>query len=147
MNASQEAEIERRRELFSTENVEKMVHTFYGRVQDDEVLGPIFDRRIDDWPHHLGRMVRFWRSVLRAESMFAMSNRGSPPVLHRNIEELHHSHFDRWLGLFADVADEIYSAEASAEVKATSRRIARALSRHLPDGKAFVEPDTLPETS
>ncbi|NWN23028.1 group III truncated hemoglobin, partial [Escherichia coli] len=44
--------------------VSELVERFYGRVQADPVLGPIFAGRIADWGPHLAQMKRFWRSVL-----------------------------------------------------------------------------------
>ncbi len=41
-----------------------LVDSFYDRIRADEVLGPIFERRIgDDWDPHLARMKAFWGSV------------------------------------------------------------------------------------
>jgi hemoglobin len=120
-----------RDELFPIADIERLVHAFYGRVRQDPELGPIFDRRIDDWPTHLGRMVGFWRAVLRGERTFTPAERGSPPVLHRNIAELELAHFERWLALFREVAETTFDARAAAEVTAAADRIALALSRHL----------------
>src|SRR3546814_11064368 len=44
--------------------LKNVVHNFYGRVRDDTELGPVFDDAISDWPHHLGKMVDFWSSVM-----------------------------------------------------------------------------------
>jgi len=118
--------------LFPVTQIEQMVHTFYGLVREDAVLGPIFSARIKDWPTHLGRMVLFWRAVLRGERNFQMSPRGGPPALHQAIDELSHAHFDRWLGLFFGVVDEVYAPLAAQRVKETARGIAGSLSRHLP---------------
>lgn len=121
-----------RDELFPVPHIEEMVDKFYGRVQQDEELGPIFAKRVEDWPEHLGRMVGFWRAVLRSERTFSPSPQGSPPILHRRIAELRHEHFQRWLGLFGEVVDEVYIPSARAHVKDAAARIAMALSRHLP---------------
>lgn len=121
-------------ELFPVPQIERMVEQFYARIRQDEELGPIFAKRIDDWPTHLGRMVQFWRAVLRSEPTFRPSPRGGPPVLHRQIEELRAEHFQRWLGLFGEVVDEVYVPSARPYVKTAAARIAAALSRHLTQG-------------
>lgn len=113
-------------------HIETMVDTFYAKVREDEVLGPIFERRIEDWPLHLERMVLFWRAVLRSEPTFKISERGAPPILHQRIVELEAMHFDRWLGLFRDVVDQTYPEPHAQRVREAARRIANALSRHLP---------------
>ena len=121
-----------RHELFPIADIERMVHAFYARVREDSVLGPVFARRIDDWPTHLDRMVSFWRAVLRGDRTFTMAERGSPPVLHRNIAELELAHFDRWLTLFREVVESTFDdSRAVREVEAAADRIAVALSRHL----------------
>ncbi len=122
------------RDRFAVEQIERMVHEFYGRVRTEPVLGPIFERRIDDWPHHLDRMVGFWRAVLRSEPTFAMSERGSPPILHRQIDGIEVAHFERWLALFGEVVNGIFGAIDAADVKAAAQRIGGALSRHLGPG-------------
>ncbi len=50
--------------------VDRLVETFYGRIRADDLLGPIFAGRIADWPWHLDRMKRFWRSVLHTSGEF-----------------------------------------------------------------------------
>ncbi len=120
-----------KRDQFPIEQIERMVRQFYARVRDERDLGPIFEERIEHWPDHLDRMVSFWRAVLRSESTFQMSGRGSPPVLHRQIEVLQAGHFDIWLALFGEVADEVWGEDEATEVKAAAKRIAVALSRHL----------------
>ena len=75
--------------MFTPTTVETLVHSFYGQVRTDPMLGPVFEKRIKDWTPHLGRMVAFWRSVLAAEALYKPQLRGTPPELHEQIEELH----------------------------------------------------------
>lgn len=124
--------LQQRREAFSIEQIERMVNQFYGRVRDDEFIGPVFEQRVSDWPYHLDRMVLFWRAVLRSEPTFVMSERGGPPTLHRAIEELQMAHFVRWLELFSTVVEDIFAPEEAAEIELAATRIGHALSRHLP---------------
>ncbi len=134
MHAEKNSRLSSNRDRFAVEQIERMVHEFYGRVRSEPVLGPIFDRRIDDWPHHLDRMVGFWRAVLRSEPTFTMSERGSPPILHRQIDGIEVAHFERWLALFGEVVDDTFAASDAADVKAAAQRIGVALSRHLAPG-------------
>lgn len=123
-------DLEAQRARFPVAAIEELVHTFYGQVRGDAVLGPIFARRIDAWPPHLARMVAFWRSVLRSEPAFTASLRGNPRALHARIEELELAHFDRWLGLFDETAERVWAADPApaAEVRRRARRIARTLA-------------------
>jgi hemoglobin len=124
------------RAVYTLPAIRTMVHTFYGRVRDDSFIGPVFDSRIDDWEHHLGRMVSFWRSILRAEPDFKPSPRGGPPLLHQGIAELEVAHFDRWLEIFDEVTLEVFPEDAAAMVQARARRMAVVLS-----GGRYPHPD------
>lgn len=76
--------------------VSDMVETFYASIRQDDLLGPIFAERIDDWPEHLDRMKRFWRSILFSSGEFT----GNPMLKHMAIPGLEERHFAHWLTLF-----------------------------------------------
>jgi len=107
-----------------------MVVDFYDRVRSDVTLGPIFERRIEDWPAHLDRMVLFWRSVLRAEAAYRPV-KGTPLEVHMRIAELEREHFARWLALFEETTTEIFDDWAAEEVLGRARKIARNFTAHM----------------
>ena len=41
--------------------IDRLVRTFYGKVRQDEVLGPVFAARIGDWEPHLAKGQRLLR--------------------------------------------------------------------------------------
>ena len=123
--------VDQLRDTFSLAVIEDLVDTFYGSVRRDPLIGPIFNARIEDWDIHLGRMNLFWRTVLRAEPGFRSSSRGDPAVLHRLIEELEPSHFERWLKLFREACSRVLPPAAAEHVSMRAGRIAVALSAHL----------------
>ena len=43
--------------------IERLVRSFYVRVREDAILGPIFAAKIEDWEPHLQKMFAFWSSV------------------------------------------------------------------------------------
>lgn len=86
-------------EIISVEDVRTLVHTFYEKVQSDELIGPIFNSRIEGrWPEHLEKMVRFWQTVLLNEHTY----QGSPFAPHADLP-LEKEHFERWLALFMKI--------------------------------------------
>lgn len=119
------------RTQFADSSIERLVRTFYARVQDDAFLAPVFQRRITDWEPHLRRMIAFWTTVLRGEAAYFPGPKGSPPAIHQGIEELTRAHFERWLALFAEVASEVFPPSEAAFVVERSQRMGRALSAHL----------------
>lgn len=104
--------------------VDHIVETFYGKVREDDLLGPIFAERIADWPPHLARMKAFWRSVLHNSGEFS----GNPMLKHLVIPGLDLTHFSRWLELFyATLREAEGHPEATALVGGRARMIADSL--------------------
>ena len=46
------------------EDVSLLVNTFYAKVRNDKVLGPIFNNIINDWDAHLELLTDFWETQL-----------------------------------------------------------------------------------
>jgi hemoglobin len=107
-----------------TAYIDHFVETFYGKIQTDKLLGPIFNERIADWPAHLARMKAFWRSVLHNSGEFA----GNPMLKHLVIPGIELRHFAHWLELFYEtLRDAEPTCEATALVGGRARMIADSL--------------------
>ena len=107
-----------------TAYIDHFVETFYGKIQHDDLLGPIFNERIADWPAHLARMKAFWRSVLHNSGEFA----GNPMLKHLVIPGIELRHFSHWLELFYEtLRDAEPTCEATALVGGRARMIADSL--------------------
>lgn len=101
-----------------------LVHSFYGKVREDEVLGPVFDDAISDWPHHLGKMVDFWSSVMLSTGRY----KGNPMMMHlKHVARIRSEMFDRWLGLWRETAGEVLDETGADGVIAKAERIAESL--------------------
>ena len=104
--------------------IDHLVESFYAKVRQDDLLGPIFARHIVDWPPHLARMKAFWRSVLHNSGEFS----GNPMQKHLAIPALEFEHFERWLHLFYETLREAEShADATELVGSRARMIADSL--------------------
>lgn len=102
--------------------ISTLVHTFYGKVQADTLLGPVFAARITDWEPHLAKMCAFWSSV----TLHTGTYRGRPMPAHAPLP-VSAAHFDRWLALFEATADEVCPPVAATEFKTKARMIAASL--------------------
>ena len=101
-----------------------VVHTFYGKVREDAELGPVFSYAISDWPHHLGKMVDFWSSVMLTTGRY----KGNPVMMHiKHKPRITPALFDRWLELWRETTDELLPAEGAAALQAKAERIAESL--------------------
>jgi hemoglobin len=104
--------------------IDHFVEAFYGKIREDDLLGPIFQARIADWPAHLARMKAFWRSVLHNSGEFA----GNPMLKHIAIPGLEPGHFAHWLELFYQtLRDAEGDPAATALVGGRARMIADSL--------------------
>ena len=100
----------------------QLVHGFYARVRNDALLGPIFADRITDWERHLEKMIAFWSSVALMTGRY----HGAPVPKHAGLP-VTWAHFERWLALFRETADEVCTSEGAAHVVERAERIARSL--------------------
>ena len=100
-------------EIISLDDIKKRVDTFYEKVRKDELIGPIFNERIQDrWPHHLEKMYNFWQTVLLGEHTYFGSS--FPP--HANLP-VSHQHFEKWIELFKQTLDELFTGAIAEDAK------------------------------
>lgn len=102
--------------------IERLVHAFYAKVRRDELLGPVFEARVQDWDAHLGRMCLFWSSVALRSGVY----HGNPMQVHAPLP-VDAAHFDRWLTLFEETAHEICPSAAAEHFIVRAKRIAQSL--------------------
>lgn len=98
--------------------IARLVATFYARVRADPLLAPIFEE-IADWDAHLSHLRAFWSSVTLMSGRF----HGQPMQVHLALR-LTPAHFDRWLALFGQTADEVCPPIAAAIFREKAGRIA-----------------------
>lgn len=109
-----------KKEILQIDDIKNLVDTFYGKVRQNPLLGPIFDERIQDrWPEHLAKMYTFWQTILLGEHTYY----GSPFPPHATLP-VDREHFDTWLALFYETLDEFFIGEKAAEAKWRANKMA-----------------------
>lgn len=102
---------EEKHDILDLTDVKLLVDTFYGKVRNDELIGPIFNERIQDrWPQHLNKMYTFWQTVLLGEHTYF----GTPFPPHAQLP-VEGEHFERWLSLFAETVSELFQGKIADE--------------------------------
>jgi len=101
-----------------------LVDRFYAKVREDEVLGPVFNGAIADWPEHLEKLTAFWSSVMLTTGRY----KGQPMVAHmKHKASIEPAMFDRWLHLWRETARETLTKPAAAAIIVKAERIAESL--------------------
>lgn len=105
-----------------------LVDAFYARVRADEMIGPLFNDVIDDWPHHLEKLAAFWSSVMLTSGRY----KGQPVPAHlKHRDRITPEMFNRWLTLWRQTTDELMDAEAAVGLQEKAERIAHSLQLAL----------------
>ena len=102
--------------------ISDLVDGFYDKVRADPLLGPVFAERVEDWGPHLARMKQFWSSVALATGIYS----GRPMPKHMTLP-VDAAHFDRWLTLFEETAQQLCTPLAARHFVARARNIAESL--------------------
>jgi hemoglobin len=105
-----------------------LVALFYTRVRADDLIGPLFNDAIGDWPHHLDKLTAFWSSVMLTSGRY----KGQPVPAHlRHADRITPAMFTRWLALWRVTTAEMFAAPAAAALQAKAERIAESLGLAL----------------
>ncbi len=101
-------------DIETIEDIKLFVDTFYHKIQNDELLAPVFAMRIeaDNWQPHLDKMYSFWKTVLFHESGY----KGSPFMKHSDLP-IYPKHFDQWVALFNENIDSHFEGERTEDAK------------------------------
>jgi len=107
--------------------ISDLVHQFYGKVREDDLISEIFNDTIgDNWEPHLATMVNFWSSVMLTSGAY----KGNPAIKHNRLGGLKPEFFPRWLALFEETAKELFDASVAEAFTEKAHRIAASLQAH-----------------
>ncbi|MGO1244741.1 MAG: group III truncated hemoglobin [Sphingobacterium sp.] len=107
-------------DIQTVDDIKVLVDTFYGTVQKDHLIGPIFNEKLEGhWPAHLAKMYTFWQTILLDEHTY--NGRPFPPHAQLPIEK---EHFERWLSLFNQTVDALYEGPTASEAKSRGSKMA-----------------------
>ena len=107
--------------------IESLVNRFYERVREDETLGFIFDSVAEvNWETHLPKMYAFWETVLFKSGGY----RGNPLAAHAKLvpkTEMGRAQFDRWLELFTQTVDDMFTGPNAEHIKSCAEDMANVI--------------------
>lgn len=113
--------------------IEEMVRQFYSTVLKDDILAPIFIKSLGDdlnngkWHEHLNTLYKFWDLMMTGKRGYG----GDPFPPHAFIGPLYREHFTRWLELFRETADALFTPEISNKFHVKANRLAEQFIDNL----------------
>jgi hemoglobin len=111
--------METRNDIKGLQDIILFVDKFYEKVQQDELIGPIFNDVIRDWGPHLQKMYAFWNAVLFGVPGFT----GNPFARHAPLP-INTMHFERWILLFYETIDALFVGEMADNTKKRAETMA-----------------------
>ena len=114
-------------DIITKESIKELVSSFYPKIIQDPLVGPYFTERLgsdinsQEWQEHLELLTNFWAM----QALGDLEYRGSPLAPHFSMAGLDRATFERWLELFYETIDEIYTPSAGSFFKERSSNIAR----------------------
>ena len=100
----------------------KLIKPFYADVRQHELLGPIFNAHIQDWPAHLNKIADFWALQAGGESRY----QGGFARAHMSLG-LRPEHFQNWIALWEFNNARSLPPQEAGEMNALARDLGRRL--------------------
>jgi hemoglobin len=120
-----------KKDIETKEDIKIMVDRFYDAIQQDTLLGPIFnDVSKVDWPSHLPKMYLFWENAV----FFTGGYNGNPLKVHQHIHELFpltSDHFYRWNEIFIKTVNDVFEGKNAELAKTRALHISMVLQEKL----------------
>ena len=113
----------------TSDQIDRVVATFYAAVRRHEVLGPVFANHVTDWPTHEARIAAFWRNAI----MYERGYDGNPMRVHRAAGDVQAEHFVPWLALFDETLRRTLPLEQARGWSALAHRIGAGLRMGVQD--------------
>lgn len=112
------------KDLETRKDIEALMNAFYSKALTDEVIGYFFTEVVPlNMEVHMPLIVDFWETVLLGKAAY----RGNVMQVHQHIHSLSafkEEHFARWVFLFHQTVDELYSGDHAELAKQRGESIA-----------------------
>jgi hemoglobin len=116
-----------KKDIEKLEDVQLLVRSFYEKVFADEMLSPFFAYvRVHHWERHLEVLTSFWDNIL----FYSGNYDGNPLEVHTTLHhfsKLTPENFSRWLKLFMQTVDELFSGDKAELAKQRALSIATVM--------------------
>ncbi|OYW78598.1 MAG: hypothetical protein B7Z26_09520 [Asticcacaulis sp. 32-58-5] len=116
--------------LFKRDEVRGLVEDFYGRVRADDLIGPVFNGAVHDWPEHFDNLTLFWMTITNGPHPDIPNYKGRPMAKHFPLD-LNPAMFERWLELWVATTGERFDALRAEILREKAYRIGQSFQAAL----------------
>ena len=119
------------------ENLEILMRLFYEKALLDDEIGTFFELELGsdtsngEWTEHIDLLVDFWASQFLGEEQY----KGDPFGPHFTIIGLEEKDFNRWVELFSESSDNVYTPDISHLFKEKGVHYSKAFMQALNENK------------
>lgn len=120
-----------KRDIESRADIERLLVEFYKVIPFDPEIGHHFDGL--DLAEHIPIICDFWEKILFGNPVYF----NNPLTVHQKLHErfpLKPEHFLRWVEVFSQTVDQLYSGKMADLAKFRARAIADSLDQRLNGG-------------
>ena len=121
-----------KQDIQSREDIAILVRTFYPKVRENELLGPIFNTLIKDWETHLELLTDFWETNL----FFVKKYSGNPLEKHVEVDKIYNNkinelHFGTWINMWHHTIDELFEGDIAQLAKNRARNMSTFMNMEI----------------
>lgn len=111
-------------DIQTRKDIELLMTTFYEKVKKDDTIGYIFnDIARVNWDHHIPIICDFWETLLLDAASYKKNAMAVHYDLNRKVT-FEEKHFQRWLFLFNETLDELFSGKITEMARTKAKSIA-----------------------
>ncbi len=118
------------KDIENREDINALMRSFYERAIDDKIIGYIFTDVVKlDLEHHLPIIGDFWETLLFGSGNYQKHGR-NPLQVHALLNlktPLFPKHFRRWLEIFTETIDEMFTGTRAEFAKSRAEAIANRM--------------------
>lgn len=119
------------RDIETRTDIETLMRSFYELLLVDEMVGFLFTEVVVlDMDEHLPKLTDFWEDQLLGTNNYS----GNPLMIHKRLHDrsaLRAEFFDRWLLLFNQTVDTLFSGPKASLAKERAQSIATVMQIKL----------------
>lgn len=126
------------KDIETREDLEQLMYAFYAKAMTDPVIGYYFTEIAPlDLSVHIPVITDFWETVVFNHNGY----HGNVMQIHKQIHDksaFRDEHFQRWLQLFTETVDELFSGDKAFLIKQRAESIATVMKIKIVYGGIMV---------